>query len=611
MLRLPSSLRSYWPHLLLVVSFGAAGLVALQAHEARRARAATAHEALLDYATFVSWSFAQHAGGELERAFWEVLDPVNHGEALHVSPELPRARDLVHMLEWDSAGCYCHVPAYVPAAFFAFRLGDDSLDVAPNVHRGPTRGVRVEGADPALFPPGVSDDPRPRRYSAEERAWIVDSLAAHARTRYRRQWSLAVLPRPAPGGPSLYGYTLMPTAWSDTLVYGLELPASESRRLFAGVLDERSLLPETFVRSRGNREIVHATVLAGGEETIFSSGPFPDGGLDDETVLPERLGFLRLRTAIVPTFADELIIGGLPESRLPLMMGILAVAAALAVVSVGQFRREGELARLRTDFVSAVSHELRTPLAQVRLYLQTLRLGRFRTAEQREDALERIDRETGRLAHLVENVLQFARSERGAASPTPSLLALEGEVRDAVESFGPLAGAAEAEVVAAVDSEAAVRADRRELRQVLVNLLDNALKYGPPGQRVTVRGEVEGGTARIEVEDEGPGVPVRERERIWEPFRRGSGSADRAVGGSGIGLAVVREIVGRHGGESWVEDGEGGGARFVVTLPGERVRGSGAGSGSEVPPPSSSGPERGRTGRGARALPGTGRLEAP
>ncbi len=576
MARLPTSVRTYWPHLLLVVSFGMAGLVALQAHEARKAQAATAREALQDYASFVSWSFAQHAASELEDAFWEVLEPMNHGEALHVSREIPPAENLAHHLEWDSAGCYCHVPAYLPRAFFSFRVGDDSLDVAANVHRGPSRGVRVEGADPSRFPPGVSDDPDPRRYSPAERSWIVDSLATHARTRYRREWRVAVLPRPAPGGISLYGYTLMPTAWGDTLVYGMELPPSESRLLFARVLEERSLLPETFVRSRANREIVHAAVGVRGDRTLFTTGPFPDGGLDDETLLSERFGFLRLRTAIAPEFAEELIIGGVPASRLPLMLGILAVAAALAVVSVGQLRREGELGRLRTDFVSAVSHELRTPLTQIRLYLETLRLGRFRTPEQREDALERIDRETGRLAHLVENILQFGRSEHGTGSSTPSLLALEAEIRDAVETFAPLARAADAEVVAEVDAEVAVRADRRELRQVLINLLDNAIKYGPPGQTLTVRGELEGGRVRIEVEDEGSGVPVRERERIWEPFRRGSGVAERAVGGSGIGLAVVREIVRRHGGDAWVEDGAGGGARFVVTVPGERVFGGGA-----------------------------------
>ena len=103
------------------------------------------------------------------------------------------------------------------------------------------------------------------------------------------------------------------------------------------------------------------------------------------------------------------------------------------------------------------------------------------------------------------------------------------------------------------------------LRHVLVNLLDNAVKYGPPGQRVTVRVAPAGREVRIAVSDEGPGVPAAERERVWKPFQRGQRTG--AVAGSGIGLAIVRDIATRHGGRIWIEEREGGGATFVVSLP--------------------------------------------
>ena len=102
---------------------------------------------------------------------------------------------------------------------------------------------------------------------------------------------------------------------------------------------------------------------------------------------------------------------------------------------------------------------------------------------------------------------------------------------------------------------------------MVLNLLDNAVRYGPGGQTILVEGKREGGVVRIAVEDEGPGVPMTDRDRIFEPFRRGDHSIGTVVVGSGIGLSVVREIVDAHGGSVWVEDAPGGGARFVFELP--------------------------------------------
>src|SRR6185436_535772 len=111
------------------------------------------------------------------------------------------------------------------------------------------------------------------------------------------------------------------------------------------------------------------------------------------------------------------------------LLGMLLVSVALAVVAVIQLRREEELARIRSDFVSSVSHELRTPLAQIRLFLETLRLGRFTTEAQRQWSLDNIDRETNRLAHLVENVLYFARAGRApAARAAPEATDLAAEI---------------------------------------------------------------------------------------------------------------------------------------------------------------------------------------
>jgi len=169
-------------------------------------------------------------------------------------------------------------------------------------------------------------------------------------------------------------------------------------------------------------------------------------------------------------------------------------------------------------------------------------------------------------------VLSFSRAEHDAQQVAARPVELATEVRSAVEAFAPLARARRATLRAEVEPGLRVRADSLALRQVLFNLFDNAVKYGPPGSTVTAGGAASGdGTARLWVDDEGPGVPPAERERIFAPYYRMQRDSETAVGGSGIGLAVVRELVALHGGRAWVEDAPSGGARVVVELPAERT----------------------------------------
>jgi two-component system phosphate regulon sensor histidine kinase PhoR len=167
-------------------------------------------------------------------------------------------------------------------------------------------------------------------------------------------------------------------------------------------------------------------------------------------------------------------------------------------------------------------------------------------------------------------VLNFARAEKGANRITPDLLDLDAEIRDAIEMFTPLARSRRM-TVRTMPSGLAVLADRNALRQILLNLLDNAAKYGPVGQTISVASAPASTTdtsrVRFWVEDEGPGIPPNDRDRVWEPYVRLSRSAESATGGSGIGLSVVRELVSLHNGAAWIEAaGVGGGARVVVEL---------------------------------------------
>ncbi|HEX6049374.1 MAG TPA: HAMP domain-containing sensor histidine kinase, partial [Gemmatimonadaceae bacterium] len=141
------------------------------------------------------------------------------------------------------------------------------------------------------------------------------------------------------------------------------------------------------------------------------------------------------------------------------------------------------------------------------------------------------------------------------------------QVREAVEAFAPVARSRHVAVRAALEHDIVSVVDPGALRQILLNLLDNAVKYGPQGQTITAgTGVGRDGRAQIWVDDEGTGIAAGDQARIWEPFRRLDGAVEAGISGNGIGLAVVRELVLAQGGAVSVHDAPGGGARFLVTL---------------------------------------------
>jgi len=225
---------------------------------------------------------------------------------------------------------------------------------------------------------------------------------------------------------------------------------------------------------------------------------------------------------------------------------------------------------LRTGFTAAVSHELRTPLTQMRLSVDLLRRALGEPDGRARRALNAVDRGTHQLVRLVENLLTYAKVDspqwRVARRPTE----LRALVRTAVDVFVPVAANTGATIALADGEDVVASVDPDRFHQVVANLLENALKYGPGGQTVrvslTVR-RADAGVVELRVADEGPGIPPAERSAVWQPFERLTTGSHRTVDGVGLGLAVVREIVAQHDGAVAIEDAAGGGACFVVALP--------------------------------------------
>jgi signal transduction histidine kinase len=270
--------------------------------------------------------------------------------------------------------------------------------------------------------------------------------------------------------------------------------------------------------------------------------------------------------------APLLLSGGLPRTRLPFLLLMLLLSAGVTLAAILQLRRERAFLRLREEFVASVSHELRTPLTQIRMFAETLLLGRARSEAEEERALAIIDREARRLSHLVENVLVSSRASRGVLTVSPEDRAMAPLLRDVVEGFASVAEARRVRLRLDLDESAAARVDADAVRHVMLNLLDNAVKYGPVGQEVRVGLSRSNGVVRITVEDEGPGIPAAARQRVFSRFERLERERESVAAGAGIGLAVVRDLVVRMAGRCSIEDGTGRrGARFVVEVPAAAV----------------------------------------
>ena len=219
----------------------------------------------------------------------------------------------------------------------------------------------------------------------------------------------------------------------------------------------------------------------------------------------------------------------------------------------------------RREFVSNVSHELRTPLSSVKALAEALQTGALDDPDTARDFVRRIHGEADRMSALVEELLELSRLESGRTTLAMDTVDLAALARDEIEAFQLRAEAVGAALEARLpDAPALVRGERDRLRQVLVNLLDNALKFTPSGGAVTLAVRTAAGGVEVSVQDTGAGIPAEHLPHVFERFYK----VDRARrdGGTGLGLAIVRHIVEAHGGTARVESREGEGTTVSVML---------------------------------------------
>jgi two-component system, OmpR family, sensor kinase len=260
----------------------------------------------------------------------------------------------------------------------------------------------------------------------------------------------------------------------------------------------------------------------------------------------------------------------------------LALNAMLARLEQAFDERHASEERLRR-FLADASHELRTPLASIRGYAELFRIGAARDGPEMEQAMSRIESESARMGILVEDLLALARLDE-VRDIRRELVDMAALASDAVEDARAVAPEREIELRCAADGSVVLDGDASQLRQVLANLMRNALVHTPAGSPIEVTVSSDGAQARVEVRDHGPGLPDGDPAKLFGRFWRADPGRGRGRAGAGLGLAIVAAIVAVHGGRAEAAAAPGGGACFTVALP---LRAPAAGDGHAGEPAAS------------------------
>ncbi|HVH08527.1 MAG TPA: histidine kinase dimerization/phospho-acceptor domain-containing protein, partial [Gemmatimonadales bacterium] len=350
---------------LLVLTLVLAGAIALEAYRNFLGHRATAERVLHDYARLAAARFANRT----EMAFWEVaFSPATHA--------LTRAKAGLPNMPLPAPS---HLPASTePHATDFRRLARYSFRYDLPSGRLETSGER----------------PSPSTLK-----WLRDTLPVHTRTVYDAKEGLGAIVRTVDDVPRAIVYTVVnDPAGAPRTVVGLEEDPAALASLYKWEEDRYPVLPRPITGGVTEDSLVSAIVTAAdGRELYRSQVQYAPTFTARDSFEYPAMGGVRVQVALRPDVAPKLVIGGMPRSNVPMLIALLALTAVLVVAALLQLWREYDLARLRADFVSGVSHELRTPLAQIRMFSETLLLGRVRSAAERLRSLEIIDQEARRL----------------------------------------------------------------------------------------------------------------------------------------------------------------------------------------------------------------------
>jgi signal transduction histidine kinase len=362
-----------------------------------------------------------------------------------------------------------------------------------------------------------------------------------------------------------------------------ELTPSEIDRVINGYIEAIDLESESLVLESTDRAGAGAQPSNSGRYEVLGDVPV------HAELVPSRVVVLKLDTDAQFDADDKLL------SSIFVIIAVLCVpiVASATLMVVHMILRESSEARKKVDFVSNVTHELKTPLTSIRMFVETLKLGRVKDPERVNSCLDTIMSETERLGALIDHVLSFSKVENQVKKYNYQLANLAQVARDTIALFKAQMSGQDGEIrlkiMPGVPSEATF--DKDAIREVILNLLSNSIKYSGDDKFVTVMVGTDKNDLFIEVADRGIGIPAEDQQRIFEKFYRVDQALSRKVDGTGLGLAICKEIVDAHEGRITVESVWGKGSRFTVYIPYKRAKTTRRPTTAVIKPPTTSEPK--------------------
>ncbi|HEV2732995.1 MAG TPA: HAMP domain-containing sensor histidine kinase [Terriglobales bacterium] len=336
-------------------------------------------------------------------------------------------------------------------------------------------------------------------------------------------------------------------------------------RFFPEMLE--TVMSRNLGESQGDKNQCAIMVHPKGETTPLAASAGWDGGEPEvernmEAVFPGMTLAMKLRGTTLEAIGQHFARTNF------LALGALSLLLAGGIVlTYRNVSKEMALARLKSDFVSNVSHELRTPLSLIRLYAETLEMGRLNSREKYQEYYCIIRKESERLSALINNILDFSRIEAGRKEYDFRETDLRELVRNTLDSYRYQIEQHGFSYEERIDEVPPLRVDREAMARSLLNLVNNALKYSQDRKYLGVKLYRENGSVKLEVIDHGIGIPQQEQNKIFEKFYRVGDPLVHNTKGSGLGLSLVRHIVQAHGGVVLVDSAPGEGSKFTIALP--------------------------------------------
>lgn len=524
-----------------------------------RERKMAAEQTVRDYARFASYLYTTRAYlFARDRALFEGFRPI-HPSDPWIRSQLPPPTVLPAIPDTTER---CGPAASWP--IYRFRL-----DL-------PSRSVSYAGARPGPFIDAIIRDSIPR---LANQPWVkgarfgylfVDPPGGRETVAYAPVVDSAMNVLAVYGYRSCYGVrdtADYSTIWRVVKVLPPMMPGfvEETTRGAGATVDTSvMMMGSKWPRGMPPDSLLVLTVTDAADRTIYQ---MPRGGAPSSNyygVAPLAfIGGTTFRVSLRPNVARHLVVGGIPRSRVPASVLLLLGSIVLAIAGFASLRSEVRLVNSRQRFLANVSHELRTPLQQILMFVQLLRLGRTRTESERDRSLEIIERETHRLIALSNSVLAAAKPELQLRSAPVDVANV---VQTAADFFAPLADARKMRIELDIVEPAIARGDPGAVRQILINVLDNAAKYGPIGQTITIGVRKDGKMIRLWVDDSGPGIAESDQKNVWKPFFRAGGSVDDSTGGAGLGLSIVRDLATAMDADAALSTTPLGGTRFTLLL---------------------------------------------